>query len=352
MIFTLVFSVFLVAPPPKVEAVESIRSADLRGHVYFLASEELQGRGSGSEGERFAAAYLATRLRSYGLLPLQADGSYYQDFEFKEKKFRNVLAWKEGSDPELKNQYVVIGAHYDHLGWGDSGNGFHEGRTIHNGADDNASGTAAVLELAQAFQMDPPRRSVVFILFSGEELGLLGSEHYCKQPPRPLENTVAMLNVDMVGRSQQNYLFVGGTGTGKDLDRLVEEEGRQAGLQLETHPSGRAPSDNASFNKKKVPVLFFFSHIHEDYHGPGDDWWKLDYGALEKITKMIFGIAHVLSNEPQKREFAHVEGMSLPKDFSQRMKHFFGEAIKKRQEARRKEREAKSPKKEEGADGN
>lgn len=309
-----IFPLLQTQPDPEA----TIRAEDLRAHVYFLASEELEGREAGSAGERFASRYLAEQLASYGLEGAGPEGSFFQEFEALGRKMRNVTAVLEGADPELRRQFVALGAHFDHIGWGGHGSLARE-KELHNGADDNGSGTASLLELAQAFALARPKRSLLFLHFSGEEEGLLGSAHYCEEPQRPLEETVAMLNLDMVGRSEAGYLFVGGVGTGEGLSDLVAEKSRGLGFRLETASGGAAPSDNTNFFKEEVPVLFFFTQVHEDYHAAGDDWWKVEYEGQERITRLVYRITRTLAEEPQRREFFNDGGIALPRDHGERM---------------------------------
>jgi hypothetical protein len=297
----------------EAEALATILASDLRAHIEFLASDELEGREAGSEGEKIAARYLATRLEAAGLRPGGDEGSWFQDFERGSLEMRNVVGIVEGTDPTLREEVVVVGGHLDHVGWGP------RKEAIHNGADDNASGTAAILELAQAFAPNPPRRTLVFCHFSGEEKGLLGSRHYVGSPSFPLEKTVAMVNLDMVGRSRDGYLFVGGVGTSPEWPAIVERATEGAGLSVETAPGGDAPTDSTSFYKKQVPVLFLFTNIHEDYHGPGDDAEKIDAEATETIVRAAYRIVSDVANRDARLPFEESSGNGMPADFMKRM---------------------------------
>ncbi|MBX3467012.1 MAG: M20/M25/M40 family metallo-hydrolase [Planctomycetes bacterium] len=204
---------------------------------------------------------------------------------------RNVVGRLPGGDPKLAHEVVVVGAHYDHVGRGGHGsldpNGSGE---IHNGADDNASGTAGMLELARAFSGagKRPRRSIVFVGFSGEERGLLGSQAFVRQPPLPLENVVAMINLDMIGRMRNESVEVGGVGTSPGFRALAERAVATQKLRATYDPSGYGPSDHASFYAAKVPVLFFFTGLHEDYHRPGDDAEKIDAEGAARVARAAF----------------------------------------------------------------
>jgi hypothetical protein len=210
---------------------------------------------------------------------------------------KNVVGVLEGAGP-LANETVVIGAHYDHLGYGGRGSGSMERdpnlRAIHHGADDNASGTAAVLELARRFgrQADRQGRRLVFIAFSGEESGLLGSIYYCKHPIFPLADTVAMVNLDMVGRlrpdpkTEKDRLLVEGSGTAKTFNALLDDLAGKYGFALHKQESGYGPSDQESFYKKEVPVIFYWTGYHADYHRPSDTADKINYPGMRKVVDL------------------------------------------------------------------
>ena len=241
-------------------------------------------------------------------------------------KAANVVGILQGSDPQLSSEYIVIGAHYDHLGLGGSHSlaSNPEGQ-IHHGADDNASGTSALLELARVMSASRSKikRSVVFIAFSGEEMGLLGSAAYTKNPAAPLKSTVAMLNMDMVGRLRNKSLFVGGVGTSPAfqplLDRLNGSTGATAGsngatgrFQLGIGQDGFGPSDHQSFYVKDLPVLFFFTGSHDDYHKPSDTADKVNSEGVREIAEFVRDIAVEIANEPQRIAFNRVKTESRP----------------------------------------
>ncbi|HKP13485.1 MAG TPA: M28 family peptidase [Blastocatellia bacterium] len=240
----------------------------------------------------------------------------------------NVVGVLPGSDPRLASEYVVIGAHYDHLGLGgpESLAANPEGE-IHHGADDNASGTSALLELARvmAASRGQLKRSVVFAAFSGEELGLLGSAAYTKNPPVPIASTVAMLNMDMVGRLRNQSLFIGGMGTSPVWKPLVEklnsitwtpatEKGATPGsrFQLSYGQDGFGPSDHQSFYVKDIPVLFFFTNSHDDYHKPSDTADKINAEGIRQVAALVRDIAADVANEPQRIAFTKVKSETKP----------------------------------------
>ncbi|MCH2112135.1 MAG: M28 family peptidase, partial [Planctomycetes bacterium] len=196
---------------------------------------------------------------------------------------------------------------------------------IHNGADDNASGSSGVAELAEYFVKNPLRRPILFMTFSAEERGLLGSADFVKNGPLATENMYVMLNCDMIGRSR-GYLFVGGLGTALELNETLEDllDGKRLGLELELSQSGEAPSDNTSFYRADVPALFFFTNIHDDYHMPGDDADKIDYAGEVKVLELIRDIAGSLDQRDDRLTFQTAPGMGMPADFNDRMMSQYG----------------------------
>jgi len=218
---------------------------------------------------------------------------------------RNVIARLPGADPALADEVVVIGAHYDHLGDGSHGGSLGSGPgEIHNGADDNASGTAGLLELAQALAAARPRRSVLFIGFSGEERGLLGSAHYVANPTVAPASIVAMLNLDMIGRLRDGGLEVGGVDTSPGFRELVSAACAAEGLEVSLSGSGLGPSDHASFYAgAEVPVLFFFTGLHADYHRPSDDVERLDAAGAARVTRVALACAQALADAGERPAF-------------------------------------------------
>jgi Zn-dependent M28 family amino/carboxypeptidase len=214
----------------------------------------------------------------------------------------NVVGVIEGSDPVLKNENIVIGAHYDHLGRGGEGSLAERPGEIHHGADDNASGTAGVLELARIFsaQRSKLKRTLVFIAFSGEEEGLLGSNYYVNHPLVPLDKTVAMINMDMIGRMKDGKLSIGGVGTAKEWRQLI---GTGETFALTLNEDGYGPSDHSSFYMKQVPVLFFFTGNHSDYHKPSDTFDKINYNDEARILTMVARIVRDIDTADQRLTF-------------------------------------------------
>jgi len=233
--------------------------------------------------------------------------------ERKEIEGRNVCALLPAGAPDATDEVVVIGAHHDHLG---KGGGFgslarsaEERTQIHNGADDNASGTSGLLEAAAylAARQGELRRSILFLTFTGEERGLLGSRHWVEHPTLPLEHVAAMLNMDMIGRLGGRKLFIGGVKTSPAFAPLLEARAKEVGLDVVFGDGGRAPSDNSSFYDKGVPVLFFFSGMHEDYHRPSDDVDKLDLEGMREIAFLCALTADDLARLPARPAFQRAD---------------------------------------------
>ena len=227
------------------------------------------------------------------------------DIETTRATVNNVLAYLPGKSDE----YVIIGAHYDHLGRGnyDSLAPSQIGQ-IHPGADDNASGTAGVLELARMFAPLKGQlpRGILFASFAGEELGLLGSAHWVQAPTLPIDKAVAMLNMDMIGRIKDDKVYIGGVGTGSTLKSDVEQADANSGFKIEYSPGGYSASDHTSFVSKHIPVLFFFSGLHSDYHKPSDTWEKINAPSAAKLVDVVGKTALELSTAQERPTFVTV----------------------------------------------
>lgn len=224
-------------------------------------------------------------------------------------KTGNVLGFIEGKDPELKKEVIVIGAHYDHLGWGGE-NSLYEGKDkkIHYGADDNASGTTGVLELAQIFSANKNnlKRSILFICFTGEEEGLIGSAFFTNSSLFGKFNVVTMINMDMIGRMNSNKLIINGTGTSPNWVNELDDLNKNYSFTMSYIPDGYGPSDQSSFYSKNIPVLFFFTGIHTDYHKPSDTYDKINTEGQEKVTKFIYDLTYRIDTAYRKPEFSKV----------------------------------------------
>ncbi len=226
-----------------------------------------------------------------------------------EKQSWNVAGYLEGSDPKLKNEYVVIGGHFDHLGYGETGSLYRgSDKQIHNGADDNASGTTGVLELAEKFSSmkNNLKRSMIFVTFSGEELGLLGSNYFVNSSVIPANQMISMINLDMIGRlDEEKKLVVHGTGTSTIWKDLLNNK-NSYDLKLTFNDEGFGPSDHSSFYGKQIPVLFFFTGTHTDYHRPSDDAEKINYDGQENVVRFVYDVASNITKNDSKPEYVNV----------------------------------------------
>jgi aminopeptidase YwaD len=221
----------------------------------------------------------------------------------------NVIGYLEGTDPVLKNEVIVLGAHFDHLGYGGP-NSMYRGkeRLIHHGADDNASGTAGVMELAQKFAANKGnlKRSILFLCFTGEEEGLIGSSYFTKSEKFKEFNIVAMINMDMIGRLKDNKLILNGTGTSPFWVPEIEKLNKTYSFSTSMSPDGFGPSDHSSFYGKNLPVLMFFTDLHEDYHKPSDTFDKINSEGEVKVLRMVYDMTTDLANSTSKPEFTKV----------------------------------------------
>ena len=310
----------------------SINNKDLYKHIEVLSSDSLEGRETGKPGQKMAAEYIANHFKKIGIPPYKRK-TYYQKFKVKSErhickcddcdlaffkrifksnqtiKGENVLGYIEGSD--LKDELLIITAHYDHLGKHDS--------LIFNGADDDASGVSAALEIAEAFMLAKkagygPRRSILIMPVSGEEKGLLGSRYYTDNPIYPLENTVANLNIDMIGRLDDwhdngNYVYlIGSDRLSYDLHNLNEKiNDDYIGIDLDYRFNDKDDpnryyyrSDHYNFAKNNIPVIFYFNGVHEDYHKPSDTIEKIDFDKINTITRLIFLTAWEIANRDER----------------------------------------------------
>lgn len=306
--------VVLMVVGGNLHAQRIIEPPRLLDDIKFLSDDRLQGRVTGSAGADSSAAYLARRFSEVGLQP--AAGGWFQSFTIgrdaplaRQAKGaglggKNVIGILPGRDPVLRNQTVVLGAHYDHLGLGGFGSLDPDSTgVVHNGADDNASGVAALIQVAARLAVSPPARSVVFIAFSGEELGLLGSAHYVKEPIYPLAGTLAMVNLDMVGRLRNGRLIVYGAQSAKEFPALLDSLNWYAGFDLKPQGDGYGPSDQSSFYAAKRPVLHLFTDLHEDYHRTTDDWQEINLDGLKRVSDFTLGLVTALANRPRHLTF-------------------------------------------------
>src|SRR5579864_2186835 len=250
----------------------------------------------------------STKADSFGF-PETLHVSLNIDIETMRATVNNVLAWLPGQTDE----YVIIGAHYDHLGRGnfDSLAPSQIGQ-IHPGADDNASGTAGVLELARllAPERGKLKRSILFMDFAGEELGLLGSAEWVKEPTRPLAKAVAMINMDMIGRIKDDKVYIGGVGTGSTFRTVLDQAQKEAPFKIEYSAGGYSSSDHTSFVTKKIPVLFFFSGLHSDYHKPSDTWDKINGAGAVTLLKLVAEVTSRLDEAQDRPQFVRLKAVA------------------------------------------
>ena len=323
---------FLSSAQENLSYAKSINNKDLYKHIEVLSSDSLEGRETGKPGQKMAAEYIANQFKKIGIPPYKRK-TYYQKFKVKSERHickcddcdlaffkrifksnqtirgENVLGYIEGSD--LKDELLIITAHYDHLGKHDS--------LIFNGADDDASGVSAALEIAEAFMLAKkaghgPRRSILIMPVSGEEKGLLGSRYYTDNPIYPLENTVANLNIDMIGRLDDwhdngNYVYlIGSDRLSYDLHNLNEKiNDDYIGIDLDYRFNDKDDpnryyyrSDHYNFAKNDIPVIFYFNGVHEDYHKPSDTIEKIDFDKINTITRLIFLTAWEIANRDER----------------------------------------------------
>src|SRR5690606_13858341 len=299
----LLFSCLLYVALP---AHAQTNARNCQKHIRFLAADKMLSRETGKEGSRKAADYIEKHFKKYGLEPL-GDKGYRQSFEARIRRVKvadsirisdNVLGFLDNDAPYT----VVVGAHYDHLGKGTIG-GSRDSLgigQIHNGADDNASGVAGLLELARHFSSNSQKEpyNMLFIGFGAEELGLIGSKHFTENPTVALQNIHWMLNMDMIGRYQEeNGLAIIGHGTSSAFPAIFE--GIESSIKFFTSKDGNGGSDQTSFYKKNIPVLFFHTGGHDDYHKPGDDAEKIDYEAMEAILDLAADVLQRSMEQPK-----------------------------------------------------
>lgn len=282
-------------------ALASIRSDEALAHVEVLAADAMEGRESGARGGRAAAAYIVTRLQKMGWQGGGTEDEFYQPFPGGR---RNILAVREGTDPDLKHEHIVIGAHYDHVGYGDRRTSLGPIGFIHNGADDNASGVAALLEFAQAVAQHniDTRRSLLIAFWDAEEIGMLGSQHWCLIPTVPLENVPLAINIDMVGRLRKGRIEVGGARTGVGSRRLASVA-TDPGIWLDFTWRMEANSDHWTFLTRRIPTLMLHTGLHDDYHRPSDDIATINTDGVRLVSRYLFDLTRTAADADQLPAF-------------------------------------------------
>ena len=279
-LFFVVLAGCAAAPAPAAPGV-----AELEAHVRFLADKACAGRETGTDGERRAAAYIEGAFRGAGL------DVQVREFQGHGTTGRNVIGIARGTSDEA----VLIGAHYDHLGEAKEG--------WNAGADDNASGVAVLLALARSFAERRPARSVILAAFSGEEMGILGSRAYTREPSVPLEKTVAMINLDMVGRLRDSLIVFGADSGDRFKEHLADSPVK---IAFNRDPIG--PSDHTSFYLKNVPAVHLFTGAHADYHKPSDTADKVNYDGLRRVAGLVETLARRIADAPERMKFVKVQG--------------------------------------------
>ena len=315
-----------------VTQAQAQRQDDMKKAVEYLASQELGGRYPGTAGDTLASEYITGQLRSLKLKPVvkgKKKKGFYHDFTYGKTEKRtthNIFAVLPGNDKRLKNEYIVVGSHYDHLGMGGEGSGSRRPDTlgVHPGADDNASGDAVVLQLARHFKKTGSPRSIIFAFFGAEEQGLVGSKFFLDwmkhddkrriNLPADKGGIVAMVNLDMVGRMRNHSLSVSGTGTSSSFKEMVEAVAGQTGVHVSCVPDGYGPSDQASFVAADIPVLFLTTGGHMEYHTPADVPSTLNYEGMQQTLEFSQELIARLAALPEAPDYINVPS-------TQTMKH-------------------------------
>ena len=289
---------FIISPVGYIFSQEEITRQELEGHIQFLANDSLKGRFPGTEENRMVVDYIKNDFTANGIT------SDFQEFEARlkvdssEVKTWNVIGFIEGNDPELKNEIVVLGAHYDHLGISKG--------SIYNGADDNASGTAALLEIAEKVKAHQKllKRSILLIAFGAEEQGLLGSSYFVNHPTVSLDNIILMINMDMVGHlNEQNHVYMGGAGTFPGGMHLMDSLGSPNQVKPVVHAGSVAGSDHVSFYKKGISVLGIHTGGHENYHKPTDVIENLNLKGEVKVANYIYNALMAIATSNREMKF-------------------------------------------------
>lgn len=288
-----------------------IDGAALMRHVETLARPELKGRDTGSPEEKVAAEYIARELTDAGLMPPPDWTSPIQPFDFKGSPAHNVVVCLRGDDPVLREEWIVVGAHFDHLG--------ERKGQVYPGADDNASGVAGVIETARALRKCAPplKRSILFCFFTGEERGFVGSRHFLNTSPVPKSRIVAMLNADMISRDDTRTIHVVGTQTCDAFSAVVEAGAARVGLKaVFDHPEWTYQSDHYVFFSEKIPFLYFGVEDHPDYHRPTDTPEKTNRDQMERVSRLMLVVVQILADAPRRPAWREggVEAADKPRE--------------------------------------
>lgn len=315
------------------EGLSKITSDSAKKTVEYLASQELEGRMSGKKGNILAAEFIKNKFESYGYK------SKYQRFPIKKLNYgpnkesgdgftNNILAWSEGKEENLKDEIIVVGAHMDHIGYGPQMS-MQSKIKIHPGADDNASGTAALLEIAKGMSKLKNKRTILFIAFSAEEMGLLGSLYYANNPLFPqdnpnIKNHTFMLNMDMIGCLKKGKQLAGFSdlNSSVDITKYIGELSDKYSFAKSITTRGTSGSDHASFYNKKIPIAFLHTGGHDYYHTPQDTADKLNYNGIENISKYALELIWKISQEEKKPVFNHSDFKEMNYDHDHGIKNF------------------------------
>lgn len=270
-------------------AIDSITESEVKEHVRVLSHDSLEGREAGSRGGHASARYLGTHLEKIGIAPAGDRGGYYQPFG---ANMYNVLCQLPGSDPTLRNEFVVVGAHFDHVGYGNSSNSNGPTGFIHNGADDNASGTAGLLEIADALKKldTAPKRTIIVAFWDGEEKDLLGARHWVANPTVAKEKIKFAFNADMIGRLRKDRVELIGSRTAQGLRRWTSGHNDEFGLALDFVWDLKEDSDHHCFFKAGIPVLMVHTGLHDQYHRPSDDFETVDSKGIERVSQFLLSM--------------------------------------------------------------
>jgi len=301
LLLLLVTAVLFVIPREAAFSAEALRGRagilgrDAGGHVQALADDTFEGREAGRRGGWAAGRYVEQVIAPLGFVAAGDNGSFFQSFASRHGSLRNILALLPGADPACQDELVVVGAHYDHVGYGNQRNSYGPFGFVHNGADDNASGVAGLIEIAAALASlpQPPRRPILLAFWDGEEQGLLGSKHFLRSRPASIEGKaiVFSINLDMIGRLRQQTVSVYGTRSAVGLEELVTRTNCLSGgtaLQLAFDWKVEPDSDHYSFLQAGVPTLMFHTGLHNDYHRPSDDAHLVNLDGLEPVARLTF----------------------------------------------------------------
>lgn len=310
--FTLFCFCFLFGPSP---AQEAITTQELKGHIAYLTADKSAGRYPGGKTNKKIVGYIAKDFKKSGIPPFLK--SYKQPFmaHLRVKKGEepkspvetwNAIGFIEGNDPLLKNEYIVLGAHYDHLGMGGGPSSKSDKIGIHHGADDNASGTSALLEIGEMLMAHKTelKRSILLVAFGAEEQGLLGSRHFTNNPVVPLSAIKLMINMDMVGRlNEAKQVYMGGAGTFPGGVELMKELGPPLGLSPVVHAGSVGGSDHVSFYKKNISVLGIHTGGHPQYHTPDDTMELINFEGQKQVCHYIFNTIMKVASTPYEMKF-------------------------------------------------